>query len=152
MRSSVHIFKTTETIAWLACGMAFIFPVLAYAVCQESWPGYAGWIALSVFLGMAVVTAAALRQSVFGRLVFDEYRRTIEQRGASPFRLQFSTVARVEVSADIQGDDPPYGSVRIIGSSGEAYRIRDEFFGTASQTIAIIQLASILFPDKVHET
>jgi hypothetical protein len=151
MSSSVHVFKATVTIAVIASGMPLIFPPLAYAVGHEFWPEYAGWAALSILLAMLAITAAAWRQWLFGRLVFDERLGVIEQRGVSPFRLAFSAVKIVRVEADLRSDDPPYGSIKIVGATGETYLIREVFFGTATQTTAIIQLMNTLFRGRVHE-
>jgi len=147
----VHVFKATVAIAVIASGMALIFPPLAYAVGHEFWPEYAGWAALSIFLAMLAITAAAWRQWLFGRLVFDERLGVIEQRGISPFRLAFSSVKSVGVQADLRSDDPPYGSIKIVGTTGETCLVREVFFGTTTQTTAIIQLVNTLFPGQVHE-
>lgn len=151
MSTSVHVFKPTSTIAAIASGMALIFPLLAYAVGHEFWPEYAGWAALSLLLAMLAITAAAWRQCLFGRLVFDERLEVIEQRGVSPFRLAFSAVKGVGVRADLRSDAPPYGSIKIVGATGETWLVREVFFGTATQTTAIIRLVHTLFPGRVHE-
>ena len=151
MSNSVHVFKATGAVAVIACGMAFIFPLLAYAVGREFWPEYAGWAALSIFVVMLVITTTAWRQWLFGRLVFDERMGVIEQRGVSPFRLAFSAVKSVGVQADLRSDDPPYGSIKIVGTAGETCLVREVFFGSTTQTTAIIRLVNTLFPGQVHE-
>lgn len=152
MSDSVHTFKATRIVAWIASGMSLIFPILAYAVVHDFWAEYAGWSALSVMLMMLVITISAWRQQLFGRLVFDERLGIIEQQGVSPFRIALSAVKSVEVEVDLRDDAPPYGSIKIIDVDGETYQVREVFFGTTTQTIAIIQLAKSLLSGKVHET
>lgn len=152
MSGSVHVFKATAAIAVISTGMALLFPPLAYAVVLEFWPEYAGWAALSILLAMLAITVAAWRQCLFGHLVFDERLGVIEQRGVSPFRMAFSAVKVVKVQADLRSDDPPYGSIKIVGATGETCVVREVFLGTTTQTTAIIRLVKALFPGRVHET
>lgn len=152
MSTAVHVFKLTGLAIVGASFMALIFPTLTYAISHEFWPEYAGLATLSVLLAMLAVMAAAWLQQRFGRLVFDERLGVIEQRGVSPFRLAFSAVKSVGVQVNLQSDYPPYGSIKIVGATGEVYRVREEFFCTTTQTIAIIQIVCNVFPGKVHET
>lgn len=148
----MRVFKATGTTAVIASGMAIIFPLLSYPICYEFWPEKAGWVALLIFLAMLTLTVVAWRQQLFSRLIFDEQKGVIEQRGISPFILAFSAVDSVSIEADPSSDFPPYGSIKIVGTTGETYLVREVFFGTTTQTTAIIERFNTLFPGQVHET